>query len=366
MGIYFKIVLSSLLLVIVQHMARFIYILGFHKHIYNHEPGPCKYLDGVDFGSEDIATLSDGKAFITSGLMIPAATATYRQMYADKGVKGQIFLFDFKAPGSGLTPLTIQGDFNASDFFPHGIDYWQDKASGKVYIFVVNHRKKLDAVEKFEFIPSAKSLKHVHSYVDQAMHFINDVAVTGENSFYFTNFLNSRSHFWGSLEMYMMLPLGSISYFDGNYYETVEEGCFVPNGLALTLDKKYLYMATSVNGAIKVFKRQLKAGQLTFLQEVKLYTSLDNPTINPLTGHLLVGAQPIVHTTLQTMGDPSKPSASQVLHFEVNDGILYKTTELYTNDGSVLSSSTVASLYGNQMLIGTICHKLLHCEVRTL
>ncbi|XP_033731280.1 serum paraoxonase/arylesterase 2-like [Pecten maximus] len=300
------------------------------------------------------------------GLLMPSASTLFRQLYADRGAKGQIFFFDFKAPGSGAIPLTIQGDFNTSDFHPHGIDYWKDKTSGKVFIFVVNHRRKFDAVEKFEFVPTAKALKHVHSYVDQAIYFINDVAVTGENSFYFTNFLSSRSQIWGAFEIYLMLPLGSISYFDGSYYETVEEGYLMPNGLALSLDKTYLYMATSINGAIKAFKRQGNAGQLIFVQEVKLYTSADNPTINPLTGHLLVGAQPILFKTAHTLEDPHLPSASQVLHFELTDGILSKTTELYANDGSVLYSSTVASLYGNQMLIGTINQKLLFCEVRTM
>ncbi|XP_060069863.1 serum paraoxonase/arylesterase 2-like [Ylistrum balloti] len=366
MGIYLKIVLSSLFLVVVQHLARLIYTCGFHKHVYNHQPGPCKYLDGVEFGSEDIATLPDGKAFITSGLLMPSASSHYRQRYIDSGVRGQIFFFDFKSPGSGVTSLTIQGNFNTSDFHPHGIDYWLDEISGKVYIFVVNHRQKMDAVEKFEFVPSDKTLKHVQSYIDHAIHFINDVAVTGENSFYFTNFLNSRGPFWGIFEIYLMLPLGSISYFDGKYYETVEEGYLMPNGLALSQDQRYLYMATSVNGAIKVFKRQPNTGQLIFVQEVKLYTSPDNPTIDPLTGHLLVGAQPIIIKTAQTLEDPRNPSPSQVLHFEVNEGTLSKTTELYINDGSVLYSSSVASLYGNQMLIGTINHKLLHCEVRTL
>lgn len=365
MQTYLKIVLTSILLIILQHVARVVYLLGFHKHVYNHEPGPCKYMDGIEFGSEDIATLPDGKAFITSGIVMPTSSPLFRQVYAEKKAKGQIFFFDFKSSESGVAPLTIQGDFNASDFYPHGIDYWQDKTSGKVFIFVVNHRRQFDAVEKFEFVPSDKSLKHVRSYVDTAIYFINDVAVTGENSFYFTNYQSSRSQTWAALEIYLLLQLGSISYFDGKHYETVAEGYMLPNGLALSLDKRHLYMASTLIGAIRVFRREENAGQLTFVQEVKLNTSPDNPTINPLTGHLLVGAQPIIIKTAHTLENPRLPSPAQVLHFEVNDdGTLSKIKEPYLNDGSVLWSSSVASLYDNKMLIGTVVHKLLLCEVR--
>ena len=41
-------------------------------------------------------------------------------------------------------------------------------------------------------------------------------------------------------------------------------------------------------------------------------------------------------------------------------------TELYSDDGHTLWASTVASIYDKKMLIGTIKHKLLFCEVRVL
>ena len=41
-------------------------------------------------------------------------------------------------------------------------------------------------------------------------------------------------------------------------------------------------------------------------------------------------------------------------------------TELYSDDGHRLWGSTVASVYDNKMLIGTIAHKLLYCDVHTL
>lgn len=41
-------------------------------------------------------------------------------------------------------------------------------------------------------------------------------------------------------------------------------------------------------------------------------------------------------------------------------------TELYLDDGHTLWGSAVAAIYDHKMLVGTIAHKLLFCEVRTM
>lgn len=44
------------------------------------------------------------------------------------------------------------------------------------------------------------------------------------------------------------------------------------------------------------------------------------------------------------------------------DGI----TEIYSDDGNSISGSSVASIYDNKMLVGSVMDKLIYCEVRTL
>ena len=39
---------------------------GLHRTVFNHVPGPCQTLEGVVGGSEDIVTLPNGLAFISS------------------------------------------------------------------------------------------------------------------------------------------------------------------------------------------------------------------------------------------------------------------------------------------------------------
>lgn len=48
----------------------------------------------------------------------------------------------------------------------------------------------------------------------------------------------------------------------------------------------------------------------------------------------------------------------------MKDGVVTKMTEVLSDDGQLLSGSTVASLYKDAMLVGTVQHKLLYCEVR--
>lgn len=40
-----------------------------------------------------------------------------------------------------------------------------------------------------------------------------------------------------------------------------------------------------------------------------------------------------------------------------------KVSPVYINDGSVLQGSTVASVYQGKMLIGTVFHRALYCEL---
>ena len=48
----------------------------------------------------------------------------------------------------------------------------------------------------------------------------------------------------------------------------------------------------------------------------------------------------------------------------MDKGKVTKITEVLSVDGDFLSASTVASSYKNGLLVGTIQHKLMYCEVR--
>ena len=55
----------------------------------------------------------------------------------------------------------------------------------------------------------------------------------------------------------------------------------------------------------------------------------------------------------------------QVLRLNLIDGIhVSKVTEVYANDGGELRAASVASYYDKKVLIGTVIHKTVLCDLR--
>lgn len=365
---YLKIVGISLLLLILQHLARLIYLLGYHVVVYNHTPGPCYPISGVEHGAEDMQTLPNGMTFITAGFHWSIGSPDFFQLYKDQNRKGRILLFNFNTPDKGVTELSFSESFDRSTFYPHGISVIQNTDTEKITLFVVNHGPEEDRIEKFEFIEDKMMLEHKISYIDEAVHLVNDVAAVSENSFYFTNYAYSRSHFGHILEaIILQLPWGNIVYFDGANYVEVTDGLLLPNGILLSTDKQYVYVANPLFSSLSIFERE-EDNYLSIIQEYQVYSGADNLLIEPKTGNLLTGAHPVMHQTGAHLNSPDLHRASSkvlMIHLK-NTSYADGITELYSDDGSNLSGSSVASIYDNKMLIGSVVDKLLYCEVRTL
>ena len=67
---------------------------------------------------------------------------------------------------------------------------------------------------------------------------MNDVAATGKDSFYFTNYNYYRGGLGHTYEALMLPALGSVVYCDGQHYTTVASRMSIPNGVTLSKDKK--------------------------------------------------------------------------------------------------------------------------------
>ncbi|KAL5006032.1 hypothetical protein ScPMuIL_017190 [Solemya velum] len=284
--------------------------------------------------------------------------------FGNKEGHGKIFLFDFKHPDEGVRELSVEGD-SGLRLFPHGISLWHNKDSGEIFLFVVNHSPSYDCVEKFLYLPKKRALKHIKTYRDPAFRLANDVLATGEDSFYFTNIGYFHSHLGNMLELLPLLPFGNVVYYDGNTYRQVVDNLLTPNGIAMSLDGKYVYLCTSLARDLMIFQRE-ENGNLVLLEEVPLYTSLDNPTVEHATGNILIGTQHVNHKMIAHLENPLVPAASQVLLLKTHGSNVTAVSELYSDDGSSLWGSTVASLYNKSMLIGTVYHKLMYCKVNVL
>ena len=73
-----------------------------------------------------------------------------------------------------------------------------------------------------------------HDFICRA----NDVAATGEDSFYFTNYAYYPGSLRHKLEVFLFMSFGSVVYFDSKTYTTVADGFLMPNGIIISKDGK--------------------------------------------------------------------------------------------------------------------------------
>ncbi|KAI0212398.1 Serum paraoxonase/arylesterase 1 [Lamellibrachia satsuma] len=318
-----------------------------HKTVCNHQPGPCRLVPGVDKGSEDIQVLPNGLAFISSGL-------------APEN-RGIMLLFDFKKPRRGAHVLDIVGDLDKSTFTPFGLSIWRDNKSKVIYLFVVNVRYVTNGVvEKFRFDEKRRKLYHLRTYRDPTIKRPNNIVATGEDSFYFTNYIK----FDVKVELLRGLSLGSVGFYDGTRGHILLTGRNIPNGINTSPDGKYVYLAELGGQRLSVFIRE-SDNTLTLKQVVPLGTHVDNIDVDVVTGDLWVAAHPDIQLLVNHIPWPHTSFApSQVLRLTLSeDSTVTDIAEVYYNDGRQLSAPGVAVHYRRYMLIGSVFTKLLLCEV---
>ncbi|KAI0238050.1 Serum paraoxonase/arylesterase 1 [Lamellibrachia satsuma] len=318
-----------------------------HKTVCNHQPGLCWHVPGVDKGSEDIQMLPNGLAFITSGL--------------DHQNRGNILLFDFKKPRRGAHALDIVGDLDRSTFSPLGLSIWRDNKSKVIYLFVVNVRAvRNGVVEKFRFDEKRRKLYHLRTYRDPTIMRPDDIVATGEDSFYFTNYIK----FNFNVELLRRLSLGSVGFYDGTRGRILLAGRSIPNGINTSPDGKYVYLAETGGKCLSVYIRE-SDNTLTLKQVVPLGTYLDNINVDAVTGNLWVASHPDDQLLANHTPWPHTPFApSQVLRLTLSeDSTVTDIAEVYYNDGQQISASSVAVRYRRHLLIGSVFTKLLLCEV---
>ncbi|XP_052721229.1 serum paraoxonase/arylesterase 1-like isoform X2 [Crassostrea angulata] len=348
------------------YIFKMVLFLDYHKTVWNHRPGKCHIVEGIDHGSEDMQTTKSGLTFITSGIDGPFFTSAMKEYHKKNNARGRIMLFNLEKPADGVRELMIVGNqFSYEDFAPHGISVLEEK--DKIFLFVVVHRAEEDTVEKFEFLEKTLELKHLKTYKGTLVHLLNDVAATGHETFYTTEFGYYRNYIGHILEQFIGLSYGHLLYYDGRDFIPVSEPTYMVNGITLSKDGRHVYTVSSPGKKFIVYKREAN-NRLTKMNEVELYTIPDNPTIDPVTGDVLLGCHPIGIKIAKHLNDPgneSTPSQVLMLHMDKSGTNVTGITELLS-DNLELYGSTTATLYKKRMLVGTVCHKMMYCEVNML
>ena len=152
-----------------------------------------------------------------------------------------IFMFDFHSPSDGPKKLTLDKKFLKScpDFTPHGVAHWV-LGDGSILLYVVNHQREKDTIESFQYDPKTLLLQHRKTHEDPLFYNVNDLVAVDVDKFYLTNDHYFRHHFLKKLEVYLKLPLSTVTYYDGEsgMSKVVATGLTYANGIASSTDRR--------------------------------------------------------------------------------------------------------------------------------
>ncbi|XP_077986246.1 serum paraoxonase/arylesterase 1-like [Glandiceps talaboti] len=339
------------------------YYFGYFKTIFNHEPGPCRIVPGIDEGSEDITVTRDGIAFISSGHRILGTEIPTEKR------EGGIYIFDYNYPEKSVQELPLLGGFDTTTFYPHGISLYEDPKSGDLTLYVVNHHtSEKDRIEIFAYDQEERVLNHLKSVTDDNIYNVNDLVVIAPETFYYTidmHFTNApvARHY----ELHTLVAWAKIAFYEKGESRILSSGYGFTNGINISPDGKYLYVAELVAGNVRIFERK-EDNSIVEVKKLELNTGVDNIEVDRNTGELWLGCHPILEQFWKYVEDRSELTGAQVLKIRLDSKKAPLDTidirEVFMNDGTLLKGGSGASYYDNKLLVGTVFDKLAYCEIK--
>lgn len=259
--------------------------------------------------------------------------------------KGGLYFLDLKTKNYSTIHLT---ENFKKPFAPHGIS--MIKKDSIYTIYAVNHTNDSHSIEVFNLID--RKLTHVKTLKDKSMISPNDIVLLDENRFYFTNDHKYTKGIKQIAEDYGGLSIANVVYFDGEKYSTVADGISHPNGINLDKKRNLVYVASSRKFLVKVYHKN-KDNSLTFIEDIDCKTGIDNIEFDT-DGNLYIGSHPsLLHFASYAKGK-KKISPSEIIKIDYKKKGDYNIEEVYLNDGSEMSACSVASPFGDLLLVGNV------------
>ncbi|XP_018416267.1 PREDICTED: serum paraoxonase/arylesterase 2-like [Nanorana parkeri] len=356
MGKLLKITLIGVALALLgERIAHFMHRNVMFREIEPVELPNCQLLNGIEYGSEDIEILPNGLAFISSGLKYPGMFS-----FAPNR-PGEIFLLDLNDEHLRPSSLRISRGFDLSSFSPHGLSIYIDENDDTVYLFVVNHPHiSKSTVEIFKFVEDENVLVHLKTIKHAALYSVNDIVAVGPESFYATNDHYVTDFILRFVEMLVGLRWTNVVYYSPSDVREVATGFYSANGIAMSNDKRFIYVADVTGKTINVLEKHAN-WSLSPVKVLQLEALLDNLSVDPITGDIWTGAHPNgLKLFKYSAEDPPGSEVIRVQNIHSDNPVV---TTVYANDGSVLQGSTCANVWEKNLLVGTVFHKALHCKL---
>lgn len=334
---YFKRIVLLALVMLVMLVASIFISTGFFRTIENRFKGQIIHKVALS-GAEDI-TISPSDEFAV-------ISATRRGHFPlDKEEHGGLYLMDLHNEKFELKKLTTA--FKGS-FAPHGISIFKKDSTHKV--IAVNHTPHGHSLEVFTL--KNKTLSFEKSLKDSLMVSPNDVVFIDENRFYFTNDHKYTKGIGRYLEDYLGLAISNVIYFDGEKYQEVAKGIAYANGINYDTERALLFVASPRKFLIKVYKRNMD-GSLDFIEDIPCGTGVDNIEFDS-EGNLWIGAHPNLLRFAAYAKGKKETSPSEIIKIVYRGKSDYTVEQVYMEDGSVMSASTVAAPFKDLILSGNV------------
>ncbi|KAM5157031.1 serum paraoxonase/arylesterase 2-like [Mantella aurantiaca] len=339
-----------------ERIFQFSHKVGFFKEVEYIDLPNCQLVRGIEYGSEDIHVLPNGLAFISSGLKHPAMKSFAPNRPAE------ILLVDLNSDVLHPQPLQLSKGVDASSFNPHGLSAFIDMRDGTVYLFVVNHPipDYTSCIEIFKFDYRQKALLHLKTIKHPLLQSVNDIVAVGPESFYATNDYYFESIPMKYVESFLGLTWANVVYYSPIDVREVAPALHSGNGIAISNGGKYIYAADLTGHTINVYEKHAN-WSLTLVKEIDLGTCADNLSVDPVTGDVWIGAHPNAYKVFFYKDED--PPGSEVIRIQNIHSDQPIVTRVYVNNGSVIQASSVATVYKKKLIIGTIFHRALYCQM---
>jgi arylesterase/paraoxonase len=310
---------------------------GFFRSIENKFNGELIQKINIE-GAEDITiSKKDSFAIISS---------TVRNKTPNKAQEsGGLYFIDLKT--DSYKPILLTQEFK-KPFAPHGISIFQKE--NITTIAAINHTDKGEFIEIFTLVDT--QLTHRKTLKNEQIFSPNDIVLLDENRFYFTNDHKYKNGIQRLSEDYLGLSISNVIYFDGKNYTEVASGIAYANGINLDAKRNLVFVASPRKFLIKVYQKN-ENNTLTFIEDIDCKTGVDNIEFDE-NNDLWVGAHPnLLHFASYAKGD-KKTSPSEIIKIKYTKKDDYKIEQIYMDDGSKMSASTVAAPFGNTILAGSV------------
>jgi arylesterase/paraoxonase len=203
------------------------------------------------------------------------------------------------------------------------------------------------------------SLVFEKRFIHDLIKFPNDVQAIGMDAFYVTNDHTIPIGVRRLLGDFLIEKSGNVVFYQDGQAAIVTQNIAYANGINVSPDKKYLYVAATTENKLYVYANTNDLSSRKLLDSKYLGTAPDNIEIDKF-GDLWIGCHPKLLKYLAHAKNENKRSPSEIIKMvyqpETNHKFLQE--EIYINDGNPISGSSVASYFitdsSNTLLVGSV------------